>query len=63
MLQCFPQEKNKRGQKFHVIITNISASKCTVLSVFYMESHVKIRSTERAVKNTKVAVMESDGPC
>ena len=31
-----------------------SASKCTVISVFYTESCVKIRSTERPVKNTEV---------
>ena len=33
-----------------------SASKCT-------ESRVKIRSKERAVKNTEVTSSESDGPC
>ena len=37
-----------------------SASKCTVLSVFYTESRVKIRSTDKAVKNTEVASSESD---
>ena len=40
----------------------VSATKCTVLSVFYTESRVKIRSTKRAVKNTEVAGDESGGP-
>ena len=40
-----------------------SASQCTVLSVFYTESRVKIRSMQRALKNTEVAGLESDGPC
>ena len=43
------------------IYLNISASKCTVLSVFYTESRVKIRSTERPVKNTEVVGSESVG--
>ena len=32
-----------------------------VLSIFYTESHVKIRSMERAVKNMEVVGSESDG--
>ena len=34
-----------------------------VLFVIYTESRVKIRSTERVVKNMEVAGIEGDGPC
>ena len=41
---------------------NSTGSKCTVSSIFYTESRVKIRSTERGMKNMEVVGTESDGP-
>ena len=52
-----------RRARVRLICKEGSAPKCTVLSVFYTESRVKIQSTERAVKNTEVTGSESGDPC